>query len=125
MLLLPVHKRYMVIEQSIHVEVIFGAAPRQLRSVQLEVAFGSSVAQAVSQSGLMAMLNTQEIDALQLAVWGCKVQPNYQLRDKDRIELCRPLKVDPKVARRERFQRQGAKSAGLFNKLRHGAKAGY
>jgi uncharacterized protein len=125
MLLLPVRKRYTVTEQSIHVEVIFGAAPRQLRSVQLKVAFGSSVAQAVSRSGLMALLNAQEIDALQLAVWGCKVQPSYQLRDKDRIELCRPLKVDPKVARRERFQRQGSKSAGLFNKLRNGAKAGY
>jgi len=33
--------------------------------------------------------------------------------------------VDPKVARRERFARQGAKTAGLFAKRRAGAKAGY
>ena len=35
------------------------------------------------------------------------------------------LRVDPKVARRERFNDQGAKSAGLFTKKRPGAKAGY
>jgi sulfur carrier protein len=43
----------------------------------------------------------------------------------ERIEFYRPLRVDPKVARRERFARQGAKSAGLFAKKRPGAKAGY
>jgi putative ubiquitin-RnfH superfamily antitoxin RatB of RatAB toxin-antitoxin module len=42
------------------------------------------------------------------------------LRDLDRIELYRPLKVDPKVARRERFQRQGARAAGLFARKRRG-----
>ncbi|MDH5708755.1 MAG: RnfH family protein, partial [Hylemonella sp.] len=47
------------------------------------------------------------------------------LRDLDRVELYRPLKVDPKVARRERFARQGARGAGLFASKRAGAKAGY
>ena len=43
----------------------------------------------------------------------------------DRLEVYRPLTVDPKVARRQRFVRQGAKTAGLFAKKRPGAKAGY
>jgi putative ubiquitin-RnfH superfamily antitoxin RatB of RatAB toxin-antitoxin module len=47
------------------------------------------------------------------------------LRDQDRIEVYRPLLVDPKVARRERFVKQGARGAGLFAKKRQGAKAGY
>jgi sulfur carrier protein len=47
------------------------------------------------------------------------------LQDGDRLEIYRPLKVDPKVARRERFARQGAKTTGLFAKRRPGAKAGY
>jgi putative ubiquitin-RnfH superfamily antitoxin RatB of RatAB toxin-antitoxin module len=47
------------------------------------------------------------------------------LRDQDRVEIYRGLRVDPKVARRERFNRQGAKRAGLFAKTRAGAKAGY
>jgi putative ubiquitin-RnfH superfamily antitoxin RatB of RatAB toxin-antitoxin module len=37
----------------------------------------------------------------------------------------RTLKVDPKVARRERFVKQGAKAAGLFSQRRAGGKAGY
>jgi putative ubiquitin-RnfH superfamily antitoxin RatB of RatAB toxin-antitoxin module len=47
------------------------------------------------------------------------------LVDGDRLEVYRPLTVDPKVARRQRFVRQGAKTAGLFAKKRPGAKAGY
>jgi sulfur carrier protein len=41
------------------------------------------------------------------------------------VELYRPLKVDPKLARRERFNRQGAGTTGLFAKRRAGAKSGY
>jgi hypothetical protein len=41
------------------------------------------------------------------------------------VELYRPLLVDPKVARRERFRRQGARNTGLFAQRRPGAKPGY
>ena len=44
------------------------------------------------------------------------------LRDGDRVEIYRPLRVDPKVARRERFRKQGARAAGLFAQRRPGAK---
>ena len=43
----------------------------------------------------------------------------------DRVEIYRPLRVDPKEARRQRFTGQGAKAAGLFQNRRKGAKAGY
>jgi sulfur carrier protein len=61
----------------------------------------------------------------QTAVWGKPVEPSHLLKDGDRLEVLRPLRVDPKVARRERFQKQGAKTAGLFAKRRVGAKPGY
>jgi putative ubiquitin-RnfH superfamily antitoxin RatB of RatAB toxin-antitoxin module len=41
------------------------------------------------------------------------------------VEIYRGLLVDPKVARRERFRKQGARAAGLFAKRRPGAKPGY
>jgi putative ubiquitin-RnfH superfamily antitoxin RatB of RatAB toxin-antitoxin module len=47
------------------------------------------------------------------------------LHDNDRVEIYRALGIDPKAARRERFTRQGARTAGLFSKKRTGAKAGY
>ena len=80
---------------------------------------------AIHQSELLAPLSPSEIDALALSVWGRKASGNQPLRADDRVELSRPLTVDPKVARRERFAKQGAKSAGLFAKRRAGAKAGY
>jgi uncharacterized protein len=56
---------------------------------------------------------------------GRKCQPQQVLQEGDRLELYRPLKVDPKVARRERYQKQGPGVAGRFAKLRPGAKQGY
>jgi uncharacterized protein len=60
-----------------------------------------------------------------VCIWGKKTNPDHVLRDLDRLEICRPLTVDPKVARRERFQKQGSSRAGLFSKRREGAKPGY
>ena len=48
-----------------------------------------------------------------------------RLPEGDRVEIYRSLRVDPKVARRERFRGQGVKRAGLFSKKREGGKAGY
>ena len=64
-------------------------------------------------------------DAVQPGIWGRAVAWDAALEEGDRIELCRPLKVDPKVARRERFARQGARGTGLFARQRRGGKAGY
>ena len=60
-----------------------------------------------------------------LGIWGKKTGLSQPLRDQDRVEIYRPLTVDPKTARRERFNQQGAAKAGLFSKKRAGAKAGY
>lgn len=85
----------------------------------------STVATAIQASAVLADLDAEEIDALTAGIWGRKVALGHALRDQDRVEIYRPLLVDPKVARRERFARQGAKSAGLFATRRNGAKAGY
>lgn len=103
-------------------------APRAREVVEqiLQMEDGSTVAQALQASGLQALLAPDDRHPLGLGVWGKRVTPTHILRDQDRLEIYRPLTVDPKVARRERFARQGAKkAAGLFAKRRAGAKAGY
>jgi putative ubiquitin-RnfH superfamily antitoxin RatB of RatAB toxin-antitoxin module len=61
-----------------------------------------------------------------MGIWGQKISTAHVLQDQDRLEMYRALTVDPKVARRERFVKQGAKkAAGLFANRRMGAKAGY
>jgi uncharacterized protein len=49
-----------------------------------------------------------------VGIWGRKARLEQLVRDGDRVEVYRPLKVDPKLARRERFRRQGVRAAGLF-----------
>ena len=62
---------------------------------------------------------------LSLAVFGRKLTLDSELFDGDRLDCCRPLRVDPKLARRERFNQQGSRRSGLFAKRREGSVAGY
>lgn len=93
--------------------------------MSVSVAPGTTLGEALRGSGMLAALTPPEIDTLECGIWGRKAPLTQVLRANDRVELYRVLLVDPKVARRERFVRQGAKSAGLFAKRRAGAKAGY
>ena len=65
-----------------------------------------------------------DLAALALGVWGRRGRLEQLLRDGDRVEVYRPLQVDPKVARRERFRKQGARAAGLFARNAAGRQAG-
>ena len=115
----------MATNPQISVTVVFSPKPRQVQEVSVQLAPGCTVMQALEASGVMAGVSPEKRQDITVGVWSRKASPDQLLRDKDRIELYRPLKVDPKVARRERFAGQGAKTAGLFAKLRAGAKAGY
>lgn len=110
---------------SLQVEVAYALAPREvwLRSVALGP--GATALDALVSAGLFAAFPDLAGTALHVSRWGCRCRPDDALRDGDRIEVCRPLRVDPKKARRERFEAQGARSAGLFARKRPGAKAGY
>jgi uncharacterized protein len=115
----------MAAEPDISVEVVYAGAPRSVQSVSLTLPAKSTVADAICASGVLQGLDAETADQLQVSVWGRRQRLDAQLRTQDRVELCRPLKVDPKVARRERFARQGAGRTGLFARRRAGAKAGY
>lgn len=107
------------------VSVAYSPAPRQVREWALDMPSGSSAKQAVAQCGVLAEFVDLALDSLNVGIWGKRYSLNHKLKDNDRIEIYRPLRVDPKVARRERFTSQGAKRAGLFANKRAGAKAGY
>ena len=109
----------------IQVCVVYAPAARQVHEVCLTVAEPCSVLAALQQSGMLQDFAELDEQNIQLGVWGRQVSPTQVLRDQDRVEIYRPLRVDPKVARRERFVKQGARAAGLFVKKRPAAKAGY
>ena len=117
--------RFTVSDGLIRVCLVYSAQAREVLELTLRLKPGSTVRQALETSGLLAQRPDIDPATMTVGVWGRKVALTHVLRDQDRIEIYRPLKVDPKVARRERFVRQGARTAGLFTKKRPGAKAGY
>ncbi|WP_374298062.1 RnfH family protein [Sphingomonas sp.] len=79
----------------IHVEVI-RAWPRHHESRGLTLPAGATVAQAVAEAAFEGEAPAG------LAVFGEAVAPERVLADGDRVELLRPLRLDPKEARRRR-----------------------
>lgn len=124
---------------SIAVEIALCLAPRQVLVWQQVLPAGACLHQAVAiataqwqqhasslpQEVVEATLAGPALAHWQWGVWGRIVPPEQVLVSGDRVEAYRPLLVDPKVARRERFARQGARGTGLFSKKRDNAKPGY
>jgi putative ubiquitin-RnfH superfamily antitoxin RatB of RatAB toxin-antitoxin module len=86
------------------IEVVYCPRPGHCERVSLSLADGASVLDAVMASGLCPRhgLSAQSVET---GIWGRKLPPQAVLRDGDRVELYRPLRVDPKEARRLRYKR--------------------
>lgn len=96
-------------EAGLRVEVAYSPRPDAVDCVSLVVAPGTTAVQAAAQSGLLPP--GASLDALAVAIWGRLAEPAQALREGDRVELLRPLKVDPKEARRLRYRRQRTRPA--------------
>ncbi|NOT89863.1 MAG: RnfH family protein [Lysobacter sp.] len=79
----------------VHVEVV-QAWPRRHEAVCVDLPAGSTVAEAIAAAGLTPGGHAG------IAVYGDPATGDQRLRDGDRVELLRPLTIDPKEARRRR-----------------------
>lgn len=95
---------------AIGVEVVYCPAPHEVDLVPLQLPAGSTAADAVRASGLLQR-HGLEPDALSLGLWGRACLPEQTLRERDRVELYRPLRVDPKEARRQRYKGKSKRPA--------------
>ena len=85
------------------VEIVFALPDRQsLKSVP--VATGETVADVVAKSGLRADFPEIEIDSLAVGIWGREADRTQPVKEGDRIEIYRPLAMDPREARRQLAQ---------------------
>ena len=92
-------------EPLIDVLVACSDGPRSVRLVPLKVPVGTTVAEALVQAlGAAAPAGGGPV-----GIWGRKVPLDTPLREGDRVESYRGLKVDPKEARRVRYRTQGEK----------------
>lgn len=81
------------------------ATPQRQILLQLQVPAGSTLRQAIVTSGILQQLPELVLDQLQVGVFGKIKSLNSALRPYDRVEIYRPLRVDPKDARRQRANR--------------------
>jgi uncharacterized protein len=86
------------------VEVVCCPQPGAVDLLTLKLAPGATVADALRLSGVLER-HALTLDGLRVGVW-CKARElSSVLRDRDRVEVYRPLTVDPKEARRQRYKR--------------------
>lgn len=97
----------------IAVEVVYAADPHHIQQCQLRLAAGATVLDALRQCGLPVTRDAALLDSLHLGVWGRACTPEAVLRDRDRVELCRPLQIDPKEARRLRYRKDGLRKRAV------------
>lgn len=101
----------MVSAELLRVSVAFSPRAGEVDEVELLLPPGATVADALSASGMQARHPQHDLAQLPVGLWGAFCERSDVLRDRDRVELYRPLRVDPKEARRRRqsAQRQAAK----------------
>lgn len=91
----------------LHVEVAYARPDRQ-EIVSLEVPEGTTVLEAARQSGIDRIFPEIDVENNDMGIFGKVVRDpaTHQLRDGDRVELYRPLKIDPKQARLNRARKK-------------------
>lgn len=97
--------------QTIAVEVAY-AEPHSQCLIALSVLSGSTLIDAIRQSGILVRYPHLDVTTLSCGVFGKRLPPGHLLRAGDRVEIYRPLPVDPKVARRQRARQGMSRRAG-------------
>lgn len=89
------------------VEVAY-ARPDKQQIVPVKVPEGTTALEAVKLSGIGDIFPEIEPDTIDMGVFGkvIKDPASHEWREGDRVELYRPLKIDPKQARLNRAKKK-------------------
>ncbi len=90
---------------SLRVEVGY-ALPEHEDSVSLSLPAGATALDALRASRLLERHPEIDLARQKIGIYGRVVGAEARLRDGDRVEVYRPLAVDPKEARRQRALRK-------------------
>lgn len=95
--------------KQIKVEVAYAKPESQfLRSLLVDE--GTTLVQAIERSGVLAKFPEISLAENKLGIFGKITTPDTVLRDKDRVEIYRPLIADPKASRRKRAEKKQHKN---------------
>jgi putative ubiquitin-RnfH superfamily antitoxin RatB of RatAB toxin-antitoxin module len=89
------------------VELVWSPQAGDVQHRWLEVEEGATIAAALRGCVDFMAAQSQPLDDLRIGVWGRLRPLTTPLRERDRIEVYRPLTVDPMEARRLRYAKRG------------------
>lgn len=89
--------------EQINIEVVYALADEQTL-LKKTMPMGSTVMEGIQESGLLKKFPSLDLSAHKLGIFGKLTKADTLLRDKDRIEIYRPLLADPKEVRRRRAE---------------------
>lgn len=87
------------------VEIVYALRGEQAL-LALEVAPGTTVQEAIEQSGIRKRFPHIDPERSKVGIFGKRVTMVTMLKEGDRVEIYRPLVAEPKDARRQRAQRK-------------------
>ncbi len=93
-------------KDALHVEVVY-AAPKTQVAIEIHARPGTTVAQAIRQSGILERLPEISLARNRVGIFGETTSLDRQVCAGDRVEIYRPLIADPKEARRLRASAPG------------------
>jgi uncharacterized protein len=85
--------------------VAYSPCAGEVDEEQLLMQPSATVRDALMQSGVVRRHAEIDITAARIGVWGKLRGLDEAVRDRDRVEIYRPLQVDPKEARRLRYRK--------------------
>ena len=83
------------------VEVAYALAEKQ-SLISLEVKEGSTLKEAIDASGILRQYKQIDLSKDRVGIFSKFATLDTVLREKDRVEIYRPLEADPKKVRKER-----------------------
>ena len=84
------------------------AEPAAQHLRDLDMPAGATVRDAILQSGISELIAERDVEACKVGIYGKIKTLDTALRDRDRVEIYRPLLADPKEARRRRVEKKKA-----------------
>lgn len=88
------------------IEVIYSASVGEIDARILPWVKNETLIQAINRSGLLVQYSQIDWSTHKLSIYGKRASQDDLVNPDDRIEILRPLSVDPKTARRLRAQKQ-------------------
>jgi putative ubiquitin-RnfH superfamily antitoxin RatB of RatAB toxin-antitoxin module len=87
----------------IHVEVVY-ALPDQQPILSVTLPDGATVEEAIRRSGVLESFPSIDLAVNKVGIFSKLVKLDEKVRDRDRVEIYRPLIADPKEVRRKRAE---------------------